>query len=208
MDTLSFFFWEGLGHIGDITAYDHILFVLALTAVYSLRQWRTVLWLVTAFTIGHSLALGLAVYDVVRISPPLIEWLIPVSILLTCGLNIAKAGNKTIEDKSQNTAPLNWAWNKYILALAFGLIHGIGFSNYLRFMLTKEESLFQPLLGFNIGLEVGQLAIVAVALFANWLLVGRAGVALRDWILVVSAAIAGIALVLAIETGYGFWVGE
>lgn len=204
METLQFFFWEGLGHIGDITAYDHILFVIALTAVYSLRQWKTVLWLVTAFTLGHSLALALAVYDVVRISPPLIEWLIPVSILLTCGLNIAKAKNKTIQDKSETAASLNWAWNKYILALGFGLIHGVGFSNYLRFILTEQESLFQPLLGFNIGLEVGQLVIVAVALFSNWLLVGRAGVALRDWILVVSSAIAGIALVLAIETGYAF----
>ena len=204
METLPFFFWEGLGHIGDITAYDHILFVVALTAIYSLRQWKTVLWLVTAFTLGHSLALGLAVYDVVRISPPLIEWLIPLSILLTCAINIYKATDVAREAKDYKVLRLNWALNKYILALGFGLIHGVGFSNYLRFMLTEQESLFQPLLGFNIGLEVGQLAIVAVALFSNWLLVGRAGVALRDWILVLSGAIAGIALVLAIETGRAF----
>lgn len=205
MDTFGFFFVEGLKHISDITAYDHILFITALAGVYALRQWRLILLLVTAFTLGHSLALALSVYDIVRVPSALIEFCIPLSILATCALNIAKGSE--IENLAQkNRRPS--AWGAYFLAIVFGLIHGLGFSNYLRFILLETESLFTPLMGFNLGLEAGQLLIVGLVLFFNFLVVDVLGARLRDWILVVSAAVAGIALVLSIETGYAWWAGE
>jgi hypothetical protein len=208
METLRFFFSQGWQHIADITAYDHILFVIALTSVYALRQWRTIVWLITAFTVGHSLALAMAMYDVFRLPVAFVEWLIPVTILLTCAVNITNATATEAQAKSHITPNTNWAFNKYILAVVFGLVHGMGFSNYLRHILAKEDSLFMPLVGFNIGLEAGQLLIVAVALLLNWLIVEKMRASLRDWILVVSAAVAGIALVLSVETGYAFFVGE
>jgi hypothetical protein len=208
METLRFFFSQGWQHIADITAYDHILFVIALTSVYALRQWRTIVWLITAFTVGHSLALAMAMYDVFRLPVAFVEWLIPVTILLTCAVNIANATATEAQAQSHITPKTNWAFGKYILAIIFGLVHGMGFSNYLRHILAKEDSLFMPLVGFNIGLEAGQLLIVAVALLLNWLIVEKMRASLRDWIFVVSAAVAGIALVLSIETGYAFFVGE
>jgi hypothetical protein len=208
METLRFFFSQGWQHIADITAYDHILFVIALTSVYALRQWRTIVWLITAFTVGHSLALAMAMYDVFRLPVAFVEWLIPVTILLTCAVNITNATATEAQAKSHITPKANWAFSKYILAVVFGLVHGMGFSNYLRHILAKEDSLFMPLVGFNIGLEAGQLLIVAAALLLNWLIVEKMRASLRDWIFVVSAAVAGIALVLSIETGYAFFVGE
>lgn len=204
MSGFGFYFEEGLKHISDITAYDHILFVTTLAGVYALRQWKTILWLVTAFTLGHSLALALAVYDVVRVPVELVEFCIPLSILATCGLNISRASD--IEAAAQRGDGAT-AWGGYGLALVFGLIHGLGFSNYLRFTLLQSDSLFEPLLGFNLGLEAGQLLIVAVVLLLNFFAIQILGARLRDWILVVSSAVAGIALVLSIETGYAWWTG-
>jgi hypothetical protein len=208
METLSFFFTQGWQHIADITAYDHILFVIALTSVYALRQWRTIIWLITAFTVGHSLALAMAMYDIFRLPVAFVEWLIPVTILLTCVVNIANATATQAQAQTHIKPTTNWALNKYILAVVFGLVHGMGFSNYLRHILAQEDNLFAPLVGFNIGLEAGQLLIVAVALLLNWLIVDKMRASLRDWIFVVSAAVAGIALVLSIETGHAFFVGD
>lgn len=202
MDTFSFFYSEGWRHISDITAYDHILFVVALTSVYALRQWRTIALLVTAFTVGHSLALAAAVYNVVSVPTALIEFLIPVTIVATCAFNIATAQRDAAHVNPSNPLP------KYLLASFFGLIHGLGFSNYLKFILQAQDDLAMPLLGFNVGLEIGQLLIMLVALLLNFVVVELAQKSLRDWTLVVSGAVAGIAFVLCVETGYAFWVGE
>jgi HupE / UreJ protein len=201
METFNFFFSEGWRHISDITAYDHILFVVSLMSIYALRQFKTIFWLVTAFTLGHSVALALSIYDIVRIQTELVEFLIPVTIFINCALNIYTAKPALAENKPE-TVSLGF---KYALAASFGLIHGLGFSNYLRFILTEQDSLAIPLLGFNVGLEIGQLLIVAVALFANFLFVERLKANLRDWTLVVSGAVAGIALVLCIETGHAYF---
>lgn len=201
METFKFFFSEGWRHISDITAYDHILFVVSLMSIYALRQSKTIFWLVTAFTLGHSIALALSIYDVVRIQTELVEFLIPVTIFINCALNIYTAKPALAENKPE-VVPLGF---KYTLAASFGLIHGLGFSNYLRFILTEQDSLAVPLLGFNVGLEIGQLLIVAVALAANFLFVEKLKANLRDWTLVVSGAVAGIALVLCIETGHAYF---
>ena len=190
MSTFSLYFKLGLTHILDIQGYDHILFIVALCALYLLRDWRKILILVTAFTVGHSITLALATLGWVRINSELVEFLIPVTIFITAVSNIIRNRGAALPQ----VAPLNYAF-----ALCFGLIHGLGFSNYLRSLLGTGQSLVAPLLSFNLGLELGQLVIVLVFLLASSVVVGLLGASRRDWKLVVSSAIAGIALMLMVE---------
>lgn len=190
MSIFSLYFELGLTHILDIRGYDHILFVIALCAIYLMRDWRKILILVTAFTIGHSATLALATLQLVRVDADLIEFLILVTIFITAVSNIIRQPGAYLP----RVAPLSYAF-----ALFFGLIHGLGFSNYLRSLLGRQESLLVPLLSFNLGLEVGQIVIVAVFLISSSLIVGLMGVSRRDWKLVVSSAVAGIALMMMVE---------
>lgn len=190
MTTFSLYFQLGLTHILDIRGYDHILFVVALCAMYLLRDWRKILLLVTAFTVGHSITLALATLRLVRLDPDLVEFLIPLTIFITAVSNIVRKRSAALPQ----VAPLNYA-----LALIFGLIHGLGFSNYLRSLLSKSQSLVGPLLSFNLGLEVGQLVIVLIFLLSASVGVGLLGVSRRDWKLVISSAIAGVSLMLVVE---------
>jgi len=179
------YFELGFDHILDLQGYDHILFVIALCAVYTLKQWRQILILVTAFTIGHSLTLILAGLELISIPADVIEFLIPLTILITAIFNIVKGAptEKIIR------------WN-YILALSFGLIHGLGFSNYFKALIGKEENIVGILFPFNLGVELGQLVIVAGTLFAGFLFMNLLKTKQRDWNLIVSGAAAGIAITL------------
>ncbi len=181
------YFELGFDHILDLQGYDHILFVIALCAVYSISQWRQILILVTAFTIGHCLTLVLSGLQIVNISADLIEFLIPLTILITAIFNIVKGAPS--EKKIR--------WN-YLLALAFGLIHGLGFSNYFKALVGKEENIVQMLLPFNLGVELGQLVIVAATLLAGLLFMNLLQTKQRDWNLIISGAAAGIAITLMI----------
>ncbi len=191
-------FWTylllGFEHISDIKAYDHILFVVALCAIYRLAQWRSVLVLVTAFTIGHSLTLALAALQIIPINSELIEFLIPVTILATCLYNVT-AYAADFDTKSLRV--------KYILAAFFGLIHGMGFSNYFSMLLGKSQNIVKPLLAFNIGIELGQLIIVLLCLGAAYLAFNLLKIKQREWNLFISGAVAGMALMLIFETK--FW---
>jgi len=180
----------GFDHIADLRGYDHILFIVALCAVYALKQWKKVLILVTAFTIGHSLTLVLATLDLFRINTGLIELLIPITIFITGFWNVI-----------QRTDQMNKASHrfKYGAALFFGLIHGLGFSNYLRSLLGMEDSLVLPLFSFNLGLEIGQIMIVLVILTFSLILVDILHVKRREWNLVLSGASMGVALILIFE---------
>jgi hypothetical protein len=195
MSTFKAYFLEGLDHILDINGYDHILFVLALAAIYLMRDWRKVLILITAFTIGHSITLALSTLDYVKINSELIEFLIPVTIFITAVANLFK---KERDLKSTGKMQLN-----YIFALLFGLIHGLGFSNYLKAILGKNSSIVMELLAFNIGLEIGQIIIVLVFLVLSFIFIDLFGMKRRDWVLIVSSAIAGIAVTIMMETK--FW---
>lgn len=188
MDTLSACFQGaslylqlGFEHILDPQGYDHILFVVALCANYRLRQWRRVLLLVTAFTVGHSLTLALAVLEVLRLDPWWIELLIPITILLTALNNLIRGE----QEVSLRAIRLN-----YWLALGFGFIHGMGFSNYLRALLGQEGCVSGPLLMFNLGIELGQALIVLAVLALAWLGLDRLRLPQRYWNGVISTAIA------------------
>lgn len=194
MDTFKLYFELGAEHILDVRGYDHILFVVALTSIYVLKDWKRVLILVTAFTIGHSITLALATLHVINFNSELVEFLIPVTIFLTAIANLLRKRAEFSTKKIQ----LN-----YWLALFFGLIHGMGFSNYLRSLLGSDKTIFTQLLAFNVGLEVGQLVIVVSFMAVSFLFVSVFGVARRDWKLIISSGVAAIATTLMISTK--FW---
>ncbi len=188
MSEFSLYFGLGKDHILDyVNGYDHILFVLALCAVYLISDWRKILILVTAFTIGHSITLALATLNIINVQTDAIEFLIPLTIFITAVANLFK--KETAQSKTR--IQIN-----YVFALFFGLIHGLGFSNYLRALLGKQESIVSPLFAFNLGLELGQIIVVVIFLGISFILVELAKVQRRDLRFVLSSAIAGIALVL------------
>ena len=188
MGDFGFYLREGFLHITDWKGYDHILFVLALCLPYPAKNWRQVLILITAFTIGHSITLALSVFNRILISSSWIEFLIPVTILITALENVRR--NNT--DQTQN----RW---RYGSALLFGLIHGMGFSNYLKSMLGKDESIITQLLAFNVGLELGQLLIVVAVFLITFVFVQLLNIKRSNWTLFVSGGIFGISLIMALE---------
>ena len=185
----------GFEHIADIRGYDHILFIVALCAGYEPRHWRRLLILVTAFTVGHSITLALATLRLITINNSLVEFLIPLTIFITAVVNIvgsSPAEDGLVEGKRARVA-------KYLLALGFGLIHGLGFSNFLRALLGGEEGIALPLFAFNVGLELGQICIVLAVLVLTFFVVRLAWMRRHDWILVLSGDTAGVTLILIVE---------
>lgn len=194
MSIFEVYFREGMNHILDYAnGYDHIIFVVALCALYLSREWKQILILVTAFTIGHSITLALSTLRIISVKVDLIEFLIPLTIFITAISNLFKNENNLSGSRIQMN---------YLFAGFFGLIHGLGFSSYLRGILGTDENIITQLLAFNLGLEFGQLIIVAIFMVAAFVLVDLFGLNRRDWKMVISSAIAGIALVLMKENMY------
>ncbi len=194
----------GFSHIADLAGYDHILFVTALCALYDMRHWRHLLWLVTAFTIGHSVTLALSTLNVIAFSSSIVEFLIPVTIALTACVNIATLHRKEeffAQEESANFLQVlrGQDWTKYAMALGFGFIHGMGFSTFLKSLLGREAAITLPLLAFNVGLECGQILIVGCLLLLTFVMTRLIGLARRDWALIVSGASLGIALTLMLK---------
>jgi hypothetical protein len=188
MQDFPLYFQLGWQHILDWKGYDHILFVVVLCGTYTLPEWRKVLILVTAFTIGHSITLALSVLSLIRINTALIEFLIPVTIVITAATNILSGKPK------KKGIPV-----KYFLALFFGLIHGMGFSNYLKSLLGKSTSIVAELFAFNVGLEFGQVIIVLGILLISFIIINLVRVKQWNWNFFLSSAIFGIAFMMAAE---------
>jgi hypothetical protein len=172
MQNLGFYFDFGWHHIIAWGALDHLLFVLALSAVYLIADWKKVLILVTAFTFGHSITLILSIVDMIRINDKLVEFLIPCTIIITAGFNLWEKGfgSRSLQ-------------RNYFFAFFFGLVHGLGFANAIRFMMSKDESIGINLLGFNLGLEAGQIVVVACILILSFVIVNKAGLKRNWWVL-------------------------
>ncbi len=185
MDTFWFYFKEGLFHVLDWNAYDHILFIIVLTVPYTFSNWKRLLSLVTVFTIGHTISLSLAAYGVVKINTTLIEFLIPVTILITALYNIFTAGKKG--RKEQVGVYL-------IVTLFFGLIHGFGFSTYFKMMTASTDSKFLPLLEYTLGIEASQIIIVLLVLTVSFIGQFIFRFSIRDWVMVISAIVIGVAI--------------
>lgn len=189
MDEFILYFKMGFQHVLDFTAYDHILFLIVLAVVFSFFQWKKVLWLVTLFTIGHSLTLALSAYGILKIKVEVIEFLIPVTIFITGAINIINS--KKISHKKDNI--------NLVFALMFGLIHGLGFSNYFRLMVGQEEDKLFPLVEFALGIEVSQIIIVLSILVLGTILQNFFRVVKRDWILVCSSIVIGFSIQMMID---------
>lgn len=187
LDEFLLYLRLGIHHIADLAGYDHILFVAALTIPFTVRDWKRLAVLVTAFTVGHSVTLALATLRLVQVSSSLIEALIPATIVSTAALSW-QAGTPGHEREPVTVG-------RYLMASAFGLVHGLGFSTYLRSLLGDEESLVLPLLAFNVGLEVGQLLILAVVVALGALLMPRV-LSRRVWVLLLVGVTGGLALML------------
>ncbi|PQB03124.1 HupE / UreJ protein [Polaribacter filamentus] len=193
MDDFMLYFKMGLNHVLDFSAIDHILFLIVLTVVFSFKQWKKVLWLVTLFTLGHSLSLALAAFEIVQISVDLIEFLIPLTIFITAVINLFTA-KKTSKGKENINL---------VFALFFGLIHGLGFSNYFKMMIGQEEDKVLPLLEFALGIEAAQVIIVLSILSLGFFFQNVFNVNRRDWILVFSSIVIGFSIQMMIDSV--FW---
>ncbi len=193
MHSISFYLELGFRHISDLAGYDHILFLLVLCAIYQLHQWRALLVLVTAFTVGHSITLALTSFSVINIKSEVIEFLIPMTIIATAIHNLF----------IRSTSEISGHTRSYWMALFFGFIHGMGFANYFRALLMDESSILIPLLGFNLGIELGQLLFVLLVLGVAYVVTNWLKMPQRDWNTFVSGGGFSLALVLAIENR--FW---
>ena len=188
----------GFEHLLDLQGYDHILFLAVLCAAYSLSRWRELLVLVTAFTIGHTVALALATLRLVRVDSGLVEFLIPVTIVATAAINLA-ALRGAARGGRPRTRPARTRHLRYATALLFGVVHGLGFSNFLRLVLGDERNILVPLLSFNIGLELAQIAVAGLVLVLAVIAVRFLSVPQKAWTLVLSAAAGGVAALMAAQ---------
>ena len=194
MDNFIFFLKEGLFHVVDWKAYDHILFLIALAVVYDFKNWKSLLWLVTLFTIGHSLTLVLAAYKVIIVSAKWIEFLIPLTIIITALVNIFYGKNTAKQTKSNTNL---------IFVLFFGLIHGLGFSGHFHKIVGTTQNKFLSLLEFALGIEIGQIIIVIAILSLGFVVQKVFRYSKKEWILIISSFVIGVTLPMFV--GRIFW---
>lgn len=189
-----FYLQQGFFHVLDWKAYDHILFLVALTVIYTFSDWMRILLLITLFTVGHTLTLLLAAYNVIHINTAYVEFLIPATIFVTALFNTFTAGKST----KKNKLGIN-----LIFAFFFGLIHGLGFAGYFRMIVAANEDKLLPLLQFALGIEGAQLVVVLVILILAFAFQTIFRFSKRDWVLVISSLIMGIVIPLLIQNK--FW---
>ena len=188
MDDFSFYFKIGWGHIINKEALDHIFFIAALAAIYTIKDWKQVLILVTAFTIGHTITLALSTLRIVEVPSKWVEFLIPCTIVFTAVSNLFV---KTFTPKSIRI--------NYFLALFFGLIHGLAFANTLRMIIAEDQSFALSMFSFSVGLELGQILIVLIILVFSYLFINILKISRRDWVIFISAAVFALALEMAVQ---------
>lgn len=194
ISTFTVYLRLGFEHLLDLQGYDHILFLAVLCAAYSLPRWRELLVLVTAFTIGHSVSLAVATLRLVRVDTGLVEFLIPVTIVATAVTNLVGLRREDPTQHRVAARPL-----RYALALAFGIIHGLGFSNFLRLALGEERSLFVPLLSFNIGLELAQIVVAGGVLLLALVATRWTPLSGKAWNVAVSSLAGALAAWMALQ---------
>lgn len=182
----------GLKHVLDINAYDHVLFLIALMIPYAFKDWTRVLVLVSLFTFGHTLALILSVFGIVYIKESLVEFLIPITILITALFHLFTAGKNGKKESISFVA---------VVTLFFGIIHGLGFSNYFKAVMAgNANDKLVPLLEFALGIEAAQIIVVLVVLILAYLAQTVFRFSKRDWALVLSSFIIGVVLPMIIES--------
>jgi hypothetical protein len=182
----------GYRHALDIYGVDHILFIIAIMAVYLLRDWKRAFVVFLFYVFGNSITLSLSVTELIRVNIDIIDYLIPVTIFIAASLNILK--------KHDSYTPRSIF--RLSMAVIFGLVHGFGFADYIKDILGTNQNLAVPVAGFNLGIEMGMLFVAIVFLMISWIFVNNLGISRRDWNLVISSGIAGVALTLMFESRY------
>jgi len=194
MHPFEFYLKLGFEHIANLNGYDHILFLIVLCAVYQIKQWRNILILVTAFTIGHSITLLLVSLNFLYIPSSIIKLLIPITILITSLQNII------VVKKMENISRM---LKNYSIALFFGLIHGMDFSNYFKALIMSPDEILIPLFGFNIGIELGQLLIVFFIVLISFIFLNVLKVTHSKWNFFISGGAFGSSLISILEISFG-----
>jgi HupE / UreJ protein len=185
------YFKIGLSHVLDINGYDHVLFLIALTVPYAFKDWKLILLLVTLFTIGHTFALLLSVFNIVTVKASLVEFLIPITILITAFFNLFTAGKSSKQESITFIGAIT---------VFFGVIHGLGFSNYFKAILPGNPSeKVVPLLEFALGIEAAQILVVLAVLILSFIVQTLFRFNKRDFTLVMSAFVIGVVVPLIIE---------
>ena len=187
MEDFVFYFQLGWQHIISFDAFDHLFFIMALTSIYLLKDIKQVLFLVTAFTIGHAISLSLSILNLVRMNSSIVEFLIPISIIITAEIQFVKSINPK--------APFRF---KYVFALLFGLLHGLGFANTIRMIMAESQQIALPLFSFNIGLEIGQICFVFFLLLLAHFFIQILGLPQKWWIRILNTIALGAGIYWAI----------
>jgi len=188
MTDFIFYFKLGWFHILSLDALDHLYFIAVLSIIYTFSSWKRVLVLITAFTIGHAITLFVSALDILRFNDQYVEFAIPCTIFISAGVNLWRRDGSGEAGRIQ-----------YLLAILFGLVHGMGFANAIRFMLSSDQHIISSLLSFNIGLESGQIFVVLFMLFVGWFVQRMKLFSQRDWVLIFSSIIFGLSFQMAIE---------
>lgn len=183
----------GINHVLDINAYDHILFLIALTVPYVFKDWKRVFLLVTMFTLGHTLTLVLAVYNLINVKAALVELLIPITILIVAIFNVFTAGKGPQKGR---------VGVLFLSALFFGLIHGLGFAREFKILLSDTDSKLILLVEFALGIEIAQIIIVFIVLFLGYLVQTLFRFSKRDWAMVISAVVVGLVIPMILKSDY------
>lgn len=192
MSQFWLYFKVGLTHVLDIHAYDHVLFLIALMVPYAFKDWKRVLLLVSLFTLGHTLSLLLSVFGIVTVKASLVEFLIPITILITAVFHLFTAGKSSKNESITFVAGIT---------LFFGIIHGLGFSNYFNSILPgKTVDKLLPLLEFALGIEAAQIIVVFIVLILAYIVQTFFRFSKRDWALVMSAFIIGVVVPMLIAS--------
>jgi hypothetical protein len=192
MSDFWIYFTIGLKHVLNIFAYDHVLFLLALTVPYEFKSWKRILILVSLFTLGHTLALILSVFNIVTIKVNIVEFLIPITILITAMYNIIVSGKSSKKDGITFVG---------IVTVFFGIIHGLGFSNYFNTLLSgKPTDKLLPLFEFAVGIEAAQIIVVLAALLLAYMAQTLFKFSKRDWTLTISAFIVGVVIPMILQS--------
>lgn len=183
----------GINHVLDINAYDHVLFLIVLTVPYLFKDWKRVLLLVSMFTLGHTLSLVLSVYGIITVKAQLVEFLIPITILIVALFNVFTSGKGAQKEK---------VGVLFLSTLFFGLIHGLGFAREFKMLLSDSDSKLILLLEFALGIELAQIIIVFAVLLLGYIMQTVFRFNKRDWIMVISAIVVGLVIPMILNSEF------
>lgn len=191
MSEFWIYFEIGLRHILNQFAYDHILFLIALIVPYTFKDWKRLLLLVSVFAVGHTLSMLLSVFGMIVIRGNLVEFLIPITILIVAVFHLFTAGKSS---KNQSISMV------VFVTLFFGVIHGLGFASYFKSVLGGvPQSKLLPIAEFALGIEVSQIVVVFVVLILSYIVQTFFRFSKRDWALVMSSFVIGVVLPMIIQ---------